>query len=250
MRIAVIIPTRNEAANLPRTVQRIRAADDCPRDLRIVVSDCQSDDDTISVARDLHCDVIADRRVVGRGDALHAGVASIGTDADVLWFVHADTLVPRTAFTALRQALADEHTVGGAFTFAWSLDAVRWLDRQLLRAVTVGNRVRYRITRHYFGDQAIFVRREALERIGGMPKQALLEDVELCRRLKRIGRLIARPEPAFTSPRRYVDQGVIRELIRDCSLLAADRLSIRPVRSWASYNEWNAALASPTSSSS
>ena len=45
--------------------------------------------------------------------------------------------------------------------------------------------LRSRLTGIATGDQAIFVRRELFERVGGFPDQPLMEDIALSRRLKR-----------------------------------------------------------------
>jgi hypothetical protein len=56
---------------------------------------------------------------------------------------------------------------------------------------------------HSFGDQAQFFRRERLERAGGFPELPLMEDVELARRLRRLGRPAYLAVPVTVSSRRY-----------------------------------------------
>jgi len=64
------------------------------------------------------------------------------------------------------------------------------------------------------GDQAMFVRREALEKAGGVPDMPLMEEFELCRRLRRIGRLALADATSKTSARRFAKLGVVRTYAR------------------------------------
>ncbi len=64
------------------------------------------------------------------------------------------------------------------------------------------------------GDQAMFVRRDALERIGGVPPMPLMEEFELCRRLRAIGRLALAEATVTTSERRFAKRGVLRTYLR------------------------------------
>src|SRR5262249_29675404 len=64
--------------------------------------------------------------------------------------------------------------------------------------------IRSRLTRHPYGDQAMFVRREAFTRAGGFPDQPLMEDLELSLRLRRLGRIVTVPATVQVSGRRFV----------------------------------------------
>ena len=64
--------------------------------------------------------------------------------------------------------------------------------------------------RRIAGDQAIFVRREVLQQIGGVLDLPLMEDFELCRRLRRVGRLALADATITTSARRFTKFGVLR----------------------------------------
>lgn len=61
-----------------------------------------------------------------------------------------------------------------------------------------------------YGDQAIFLRKETFERIGGFPQISLLEDLELVRKLRQLGRLKILPAAVLTSGRRWQNCGVWR----------------------------------------
>jgi rSAM/selenodomain-associated transferase 1 len=122
-----------------------------------------------------------------------------------LLFLHADTQLPPDADRLIDDALA-----GGA---DWGRFDVRIDGPQpLLRVVERLMNLRSRLTGIATGDQAIFVRREAFERVGGFPPQLLMEDIELCRRLKRLGAPACIATPVRTSARRWQQGGVLRTI--------------------------------------
>src|SRR5262249_15062974 len=104
--------------------------------------------------------------------------------------------------------------VGGAFRLA--VDSPRPAFRLLELAV----RARVRILRLPYGDQAVFARREVLERIGGVPPLPLMEDVALVARLRRAGDLAFLPVRAWTSARRWERHGILGATLRNWRLLA------------------------------
>src|SRR5262249_29630301 len=64
--------------------------------------------------------------------------------------------------------------------------------------------LRSRCTRLPYGDQALFVRRDAFDRVGGFPDQPLMEDLELSLRLRRVGRIVTAPATVRVSARRFL----------------------------------------------
>ncbi|UCF57844.1 MAG: glycosyl transferase family 2, partial [Deltaproteobacteria bacterium] len=76
--------------------------------------------------------------------------------------------------------------------------------------------LRCRLTRIPYGDQAIFIRRDYFNRIGGYREISLMEDVELMRRIKHIGKKICiLPDRVMTSARRWDEEGFVFVLIRN-----------------------------------
>jgi GT2 family glycosyltransferase len=236
LRIAVVIPAQNEAAHLGRTLESLRAGG--AADLVIVV-DCASTDGTREVASEGKAMVLDGPHLTSRAEAMNAGALhalAAQPRVDAIWFVHADSLAPREWKTLIAGALADPRTLGGAFDFRWDYAGVWWLPRMLLFAIECINRVRFRITRSFFGDQGIFVRPAAFERVGGFPDVTLLEDVILCRQLRKHGKLRLARGRMITSPRRFLRHGVIRQGLLDLGLLVAERIGLRPEGIHAWYN--------------
>jgi rSAM/selenodomain-associated transferase 2 len=138
----------------------------------------------------------------GRGRQLAAGAAD--ARADWLWFLHADSAGTAPALDWLAR-----HRDGPA----WGRFDVRLEPAgPMLRLVGFLMNQRSRLTGICTGDQGIFVHRVLLERAGGMPEQPLMEDIELSRRLKRLGRPLCPRVALLTSSRRWRDRGAVRTI--------------------------------------
>jgi len=229
-RVSVVIPALNEAADLPATLQAI--ADHAP-DAEVVVVDAGSRDATPAVVRDhpTRPRLVAPGGLLTRGAALNAGAAA--ASGDVLWFLHADTPPRPGHVDRIRNALGDPGVLGGAFEFGFR--ETHWK----LGVVVFINRVRYRLRKRFYGDQGIFLRREALERVGGFPEYALMEDAHLCRNVQRHGRLRLIRSVLPTSARRFLNGGVFTVLWLDVRIWWLDLLGRDVQRFAARYRKEN-----------
>lgn len=217
--ISVVIPTLNEAANIGRLVRALRAQGPA---CEIIVADGDSADDTVAVARGAGADdvILAPR---GRGQQLAAGAGRAG--GDILWFLHADTIVPPNALAALDSAMANDPVCpGGNFRLLFDGDDgfSRWLD---------GFYAWLRRRGFYYGDSGIFVRGAVLQALGGIRPIALMEDHDLVRRLERIGRTICIAEPPLlTSSRRFAGRPPARIIAGWVGIHLAYHCGIAPAR--------------------
>ncbi|MHC5113783.1 MAG: glycosyltransferase [Planctomycetota bacterium] len=236
MRIGVVIPTLDEEAGIGRTLSLLERRG---RSVVTVVADCGSDDRTVAIAESHGVEAVCDPDLDSRAAAMNAGLARVlerAPDLDAIWFLHADSVPVAGWDESIAAALADPRVVGGAFDFQWDLRGVPWTAQLPLLLLCLYNRVRFRVTRSYFGDQGIFVRPRTLRAVGGLPAVMLMEDVVLCRRLKRHGRLRLARGRTVTSPRRFLRHGVVRQAILDLLLLGAERVGLQPTRLHAWYN--------------
>jgi len=195
--ISAIIPARDEAETIAETVRHLRAI---PEIKEIIVADGTSRDTTCAVAERLGCRVL--RGASGRGTQMRLGAES--ATGDVLLFVHADSWLPPHAGRAILDCLRDPTVVAGGF---WK----RFHNSPLsLRGSRPKCAIRLIFGRRIAGDQALFVRRSALENVGGVPGIPLMEEFELCRRLRCVGRLALADATIITSPRRFLHLGILR----------------------------------------
>ena len=199
--LSVVIPTWNEELALPETVRRLRAN---PEVTEIIVADGGSRDRTLEVAQQLGCRVI--ESAPGRGTQMRAGAHAAGGDAILL--LHADTWMPPHAARVALDRLADPTVAGGGY----------WKEFRdpplLLRGSKWKCAVRLYVSRRIAGDQGMFMRREVLEQIGGVPDVPLMEEFELCKRLRRLGRLALADAVVLTSARRFIERGILRTYAR------------------------------------
>ncbi len=237
MRIGVIIPTLQEEAVIEQTLRGLFERGD---PATVVVADCGSRDRTTAISQQFDSVItICNAAFDSRASAMNAGAARARRecpDLDVLWFLHADSTPPERWDEAITVAMADEQVVGGAFDIRWDYTGIDWFRRAKLRMFQAINRMRFRRTRIFFGDQGIFVRVDAFEAAGRMADVSLLEDVLLCRRLRRLGRTRLARGVIRTNPRRFLRYGVCRQVMLDVWLLLAERLGFHPTRLHLKYN--------------
>jgi rSAM/selenodomain-associated transferase 2 len=217
-KLSIIVPTLNEAGGIVATLESLGELR--RRGHEVIVVDAGSGDGTAELARGL-----ADRVVcapAGRASQMNAG-ARVAT-GDVLLFLHADTRLPGEADRLVLQGL----DAGGR---AWGRFDVRIAgSHPLLPLVAAMMNLRSRLTRICTGDQGIFVRREAFEAIGGYPGQALMEDLAISARLRRVSAPLCLKPRCVTSARRWESQGVLRTIALMWWLRLQYALGVAPER--------------------
>lgn len=196
--LSVVIPARNDASALAGTLDRLTTClEPAGTTAEIIVAASGDPEGTRAAVR-------GRARVLWPDGSTRASLMNAGADAatgDVLLFLHADSLPPEGIHDLVRTSLANPGVVGGAFTHRFAEPV--WS----LRAMSALNRVRYRLTRNYYGDQGIFVRASVFRALGGYRDLALMEDIDLSQRLKRAGRTVIIPAPVVTSGRRFLARG-------------------------------------------
>jgi rSAM/selenodomain-associated transferase 2 len=168
-------------------------------------------------------DVVTITTEKGRGRQMNAGAAV--ARGDVLIFLHADTMLPDGALKRINRALENQDYVGGAFDL--KIDS----NTLFLKYISVRASLRSRWNRIPYGDQAIFIRKQYFDQIGGFKDIPLMEDVELMCRIKKDGRQIhILPDKVTTSARRWQRDGAIYTTVRNQVLVALFRLGVSPGR--------------------
>lgn len=214
MKISVIIPVLDEQRRIGERLAELRGFEE------VIVVDGGSRDRTVEVARGFSGVQVGS---APRGRALQMNHGAQRARGDVLLFLHADVSLPPDAALQVERALARERAVAGAFrTWHVAEDGRRapWLHLADLRS---------RYSGLPYGDQALFVRREAFWKAGGFPEQPLMEDLELSRRLRRLGRISIAEASVRVSGRRFLAHPLRHALLVNCFPLLY-RLGVAPAR--------------------
>src|SRR5262249_15037913 len=149
----------------------------------------------------------ADRVILApRGRALQMNAGAEKAAGDVLLFLHVDTRLPADADLVVLNGLERSGRAWGRFD-------VKIEGRSLLLVIAWLMTIRSRLTAIATGDQAIFVRRAAFQAAGGFPPIPLMEDIALCKRLKRMSRPLCLRERVTTSGRRWEKHGVFGTMV-------------------------------------
>ena len=205
-RIAVIIPTFNEAHQVARAVQSAVDAGAA----EVIVADGGSVDDTRQIAQAAGAIVI--RAPKGRAVQQNAG-AAIADRPDVLLFLHADNWLDVTCLRQVSQVWDSKRPVIGAFR--QRIEAAGFGYRLL----EIGNSFRARTMRQPYGDQGIFVSVQLFRDVGSFPTVPLMEELALMRNVRRIARPLLLPGPIHVDARRWKARGILRQTIRNWTLV-------------------------------
>ena len=213
--LSIVIPLLNEADNLPKLMGHLAHLNPAP--YQVILVDGGSTDNSVAIAKELIESLIdsspsvisgqvIDWQIIesaaGRALQMNAG-AELAT-GDVLLFLHADTQLPNHAIADITSAV--RQAAWGRFDVR--LDSSTWM----LKVVSQMINWRSRLSGIATGDQAIFIKKPLFDQLGGYPQQPLMEDIELCKRLKAIGKPACLRSKVITSARRWQQYGTWRTI--------------------------------------
>ena len=214
--LTIVVPVLDEAALVADAL--VALAPCRARGAEVIVVDGGSRDRTMELARPLADRTIAAPR--GRAAQMNAGAAA--ARGEVLLFLHVDTALPPEADRLVTDGLAASGRPWGRFDVAIAGKS------PLLPVVARLMSLRSRLTGIATGDQAMFVTRSAFTQAGGFPDLALMEDIALSTRLRRLGRPLCLTARVTTSGRRWDEHGALRTILTMWRLRLAYRLGADP----------------------
>jgi len=201
MKLSIIIPVLNEGDDLLPTLKSLSYLKKC--DHEIIIVDGGSQDNTLAIAKP-YADIILTSEK-GRARQMNYGASK--ANGDILWFLHADSLIPDNADQLIVNALQQTHSVWGRFNIR--LSGSKWVFRIIEQFINK----RSRLTGIATGDQGIFVLRREFEKLNGYAELPLMEDINLTKRLKKISLPICLQQTIITSSRRWESNGVIKTVM-------------------------------------
>jgi rSAM/selenodomain-associated transferase 2 len=218
--ISTILPVLKESERINEVIAHLRELRS-DAGMEIIVVDGDPWGGTIKTIRD--SEVITAISEKGRACQMNCGT-TLAT-GDILLFLHADTLLPEDALTRIKAAMNDSRFVAGAFDLG--IDT----EQRIFRITEKYVALRTRLTRVPFGDQAIFIRKNYFDKIGGYKDIPLMEDVEIMRRIRKQGdKIFIIPEKVMTSARRWEKEGILYCAFRNWALQLSYALGVPPER--------------------
>lgn len=201
--ISIITPVLNEKENIRIYFDHI---DGLNGDFELILVDGGSSDGTLDeiekVKKEFHHPLTIVSSLQGRGLQMNKGAKA--AKGDILLFLHIDSKIEADSLYIIKKRISEDDIIGGGFTHSFSDP-----DTFLKLTSAFGN-FRARATKIFFGDFGIFIKKDIFDSMGGYEEIPFLEDVELCRKAKKYGKLDQIDRLIITSPRRYLKKGRIR----------------------------------------
>ena len=192
--ISIIIPVLNEATIIKQTLGQLTQYSE----IEIIVVDGGSQDDTVTIAK-------SSVKVITVSGKNRAGQMNAGANlaqSDILLFLHADTQLPANFIELVSKTLNQNQIIAGAFELAIDGSGIP------LRGIEILVKVRSRLLSLPYGDQALFISKQAFIKAGGFADLPIMEDFEFIQRVKKLGRIAIAPAAVTTSGRRWQKLGV------------------------------------------
>jgi rSAM/selenodomain-associated transferase 2 len=218
VQFSIIVPVFHEGERINHLIEYLNCLESDKIFEIIIVDGCQGKDTLSAIQSKEVIKILSEQ---GRAKQMNAG-ASIAK-GKILIFLHADTELPIQALKRINSIIEQKEYVGGAFDLGIKS------DKFIFKVIGTLSSFRSRLNRIPFGDQAIFIRREYFNQIGGYQEIPLMEEVELMRRIKKSGnKILIFYDRVMTSPRRWEKKGVIYCTLRNWTLQALYFLGIPP----------------------
>ena len=222
MDFSVIIPTLNEASTIETCLTNLT---NNHNNVEVVVADGGSVDGTLDIVSRFSC-VTNVSSAPGRGRQMNEG--ALGAKGDVFLFLHADTVLPSSAFQQIENCMSDPLVAGGSFCLNFDINTF------FLNMYARFTRINH--TLFTYGDQCLFLRSKVFKEIGGFQDIPIMEDVEIQKRIRKTGKFIKLRTPVVTSARRYVENGFVWQQIINTMLVLLYHLGVSPLLLKRYYN--------------
>lgn len=168
----------------------------------IIVVDGGSTDRTVEIASK-YATVLRGEK--GRGKQMNKGAKV--AKGDILWFVHADAALSNNTLMEIEKTMQGNYIGGGLPLYFYDHYTF------FMKFVTITSNWRAKYLGLYYGDQGIFIKASIFHAMGGYPEIEIMEDWELGRRLKKVGKMKMLSTPIGTSARRFKRGGQVKTLL-------------------------------------
>ncbi len=224
MLISIIIPTLNEKKRLPRCIGRVRELSVSEGPIQIIVADGRSQDGTEAHSH------LADKFIhVDRGRSIQCNAGAKAADGEVLLFLHATIALPMGALSAIRETIVSGYAGGG---FNNRFAGIDNKTIRLRRILTLGSpNSNHKNNLRFYGDNGIFVRKDAFESLNGFREIEIMEDYDFSKRMRQrfpVRRIL---EPTLVvSPRRQLRSGLLKTRLQWITIHTLYNFGVSPKR--------------------
>lgn len=197
--ISIIVPVYNEEKVLSENAPRLHKL---AQHAELIIVDGGSTDRSVELASCLG------KILMGKkGRAVQMNYGAGFAQSNILFFLHADTFTCADTLKSIEKNIMNNGFIGGCLT--------QRIDREGARYRLIENfgNIRARLTKIFYGDQGIFVRKDIFSKIGGFPEVPIMEDIIFTKKLRRTGKTIVLKDKISVSARRWEKKGVIKTVL-------------------------------------
>lgn len=209
--LSIIIPVYNEENTIGKTLSTLVYGDN----IEVIVVDGGSQNKTVELAQQYPVKVIC----ASKNRALQMNKGAEVSYGDVLLFLHSDSWFEKGSLEEIIQAL-NNGCVGGCLSQRINS------QRIIYRGIEESGNIRARLFKVFYGDQAIFVKRDIFFKVGGFDNVPLFEDILFSQKMKREGKTIVLNKKVFVSDRRWERKGIIKTTFIFCLLTLGFQLNV------------------------
>ena len=202
-KLSIIIPTINEAYNLPLLLSDLSITHS---EGEILIVDCGSKDRTIDIAN-IYGAKVYKCKEKNRGLQLNIGAKN--SKKEWLIFLHADTRITHDWLTTIKSVLKGDKNF--IYYFKFKINDKKIMYRVL--EILVNFRSKY--LKQPYGDQGLIIHRSIYLKNKGFKKIPLMEDVDFFRRIKNKKYFKQLNFPIFTSSRKWERTNIFIQALKN-----------------------------------
>ncbi len=220
---SIIIPTLNEEEGIGKLLSVLtKEITEYNSACEIIIIDGFSNDETVNICKNFNTRIIYSGK--GRGIQLNSG-AKIAK-GEILIFLHADTLLPKNVFNTIDKSFNNNINLA---TFKLKFDS----NKLLYQIYSYFTKFETMFTT--FGDQALIVKKDFFNKMGGFKNQKIMEDVDFLKRARKVTSMKKINDYVITSARKFEKEGLIKTQIKSFILIIKYLFGVSPEKIYQSY---------------